>query len=114
MRPFFEGTGDEMVAALGYLGTLPDSTVVYNGHEYTKDNLAFARSVDASNPALKTLQDLVSNNHITTGKSTIGDEKKWNVFMRTDTDVIRQATGMHDTAGQTMTQLRHMKNNFKG
>jgi len=103
-----------MVAALKYLGTLPDSTVVYNGHEYTKDNLAFARSVDPSNTAIASLQDLVSKNAITTGKSTIGDEKKWNVFMRTDTDAILKATGQLGDPGKTMDKLRSMKNNFKG
>lgn len=34
-----------MNVALSYLATLPDSTVVYDGHEYTKGNLAFAQSV---------------------------------------------------------------------
>ena len=29
---FFEGTGAEMHAALSYLGTLPDETVVHTGH----------------------------------------------------------------------------------
>ncbi len=36
---FFEGTADEMIAALDKLGGLPDETVVYNGHEYTAGNL---------------------------------------------------------------------------
>jgi hydroxyacylglutathione hydrolase len=34
-----------MLAALSYLATLPDSTVVYDGHEYTKGSVAFAKSV---------------------------------------------------------------------
>jgi len=42
---FFEGTPEEMHAALSYLGTLPDATVLYDGHEYTKGNAAFAKSV---------------------------------------------------------------------
>lgn len=42
---FFEGTPEEMHASLSYLGTLPNETVVYNGHEYTKSNVAFALSV---------------------------------------------------------------------
>ena len=42
---FFEGTPQEMHRALSYLGSLPDSTVVFSGHEYTQDNLKFAESV---------------------------------------------------------------------
>ena len=77
-----------MHAALSYLGTLPDLTVVYNGHEYSKSNLAFAQSVDPEYPALKALQSLVADG-ITTGRSTIGDEKEWNVFMRLDSSAVR-------------------------
>ena len=33
--------------ALNYLATLPDSTIVYDGHEYTRGNLAFAKHVRA-------------------------------------------------------------------
>ena len=88
---FFEGNGAEMHAALSYLGTLPDSTVVYNGHEYTKSNLAFAKSVDPDNPALSALQSLVDSSPVTTGRSTIEDEKEWNVFMRLESDAVRYA-----------------------
>ena len=42
---FFEGNPDEMHRALSYLGSLPDSTVVFSGHEYTRGNLKFAQSV---------------------------------------------------------------------
>ena len=35
---FFEGDGAQMHAALSYLGTLPNDTVVYVGHEYTDAN----------------------------------------------------------------------------
>ncbi|KAH9934829.1 beta-lactamase-like protein [Fomitopsis serialis] len=79
---FFEGTGEEMDRALTYLGTLPDQTVVYNGHEYTSGNVAFAKSVDGDNAALKRLAQIVEENKIVTGLTTIGDEKEWNPFMR--------------------------------
>ena len=35
-----------MHAALGYLGSLPDATVVYPGHEYTASNVRHALTVD--------------------------------------------------------------------
>ncbi|KAG6874291.1 hypothetical protein C0995_001516 [Termitomyces sp. Mi166 len=132
---FFEGTGDEMNRALKYLGTLPDSTIVYNGHEYTAGNLAFAKSIDPTNPAITRLEDLTKTNKITTGLTTIGDEKEWNVFMRLTSDAIkyddlcvaipaslfimselsRSATAATtDTPESTiMDTLRDQKNNFR-
>jgi hydroxyacylglutathione hydrolase len=86
---FFEGVGSEMHAALNYLGTLPDETIVYNGHEYTSASLRFGQHIDPGNPDLKRLADIVEKNEQTTGLTTIADEKKWNVFMRLDSDVVR-------------------------
>ena len=86
---FFEGTGEEMHKALSYLGTLPDETIVYNGHEYTAASLSFGKHVDSNNAGLKRLQSILNENPSTTGRSTIGDEKEWNVFMRLHTDVVR-------------------------
>ena len=78
-----------MHAALSYLGTLPDQTVVYNGHEYTAGNVAFARSVDPENGALTRLAQIVEENKIVTGLTTIADEKEWNPFMRLDSAPIQ-------------------------
>lgn len=74
---FFEGTADQMIAALSYLASLPDNTVVYNGHEYTAGNVAFAKSVDPGNKDIIRLADLTRENKTTTGLTSIGDEKKW-------------------------------------
>lgn len=86
---FFEGDATQMHAALTYLGTLPDSTLVYTGHEYTAGNLSFCKSIDPDNKALARLQDLVDSHTITQGCGTIGDEKEWNVFMRLGSDAVR-------------------------
>lgn len=45
----------------------------------------------------------------TTGKSTIGDEKKWNVFMRLERPEAQKATGETDPV-KVMAKLREMKN----
>jgi hydroxyacylglutathione hydrolase len=42
-----------MHTALTKLGTLPDDTVVYNGHEYTKGSAKFGLKVEPENEALK-------------------------------------------------------------
>ncbi|KAF8522131.1 beta-lactamase-like protein [Hysterangium stoloniferum] len=110
---FFEGTAEEMDAALSYLGTLPDSTVLYDGHEYTKGNAAFARSVEPASSGVQRLVQLVKSSPKTTGKSTIGDEKEWNVFMRLENEAVQKATRETDRV-QVMAKLRSMKNGFKG
>jgi len=113
---FFEGVGSEMVKALEYLGSLPDQTIVYNGHEYTAGSLAFGRHVDPTNPALDRLAEIVKKNKITTGLTTIGDEKEWNVFMRLDSDAVKKATSVTgDTPKDAIIDiLREQKNKFRG
>jgi len=113
---FFEGTGAEMDASLRYLSTLPDNTIVYNGHEYTAGNLAFAKSIDPENPGIARLAGIVQQNKVTTGLTTIGDEKEWNVFMRLQTDAVRRATGATAETPDSaiMDSLRDQKNNFRG
>ena len=83
--------------ALTKLGKLPEDTLVFNGHEYTTGSAKFGHHIEPHNEAIKryagtdpTLANcrLLSNaqaSDCTTGKSTIGDEKQWNVFMRLDT-----------------------------
>lgn len=89
---FFEGVGSEMVSALEYLGTLPNETIVYNGHEYTRGSVAFGKHIDPTNPAFEKIEGIIQKNRITTGLTTIGDEKEWNVFMRLDSEAVRFVT----------------------
>lgn len=47
---FFEGTAEQMYFALiNRLSELPDHTRVFCGHEYTVQNLKFAKYVEANN-----------------------------------------------------------------
>ncbi|KIK63642.1 hypothetical protein GYMLUDRAFT_40709 [Collybiopsis luxurians FD-317 M1] len=113
---FFEGVGAEMDAALSYLGTLPDTTIVYNGHEYTAGNVAFGKAIEPENKAIAKLDELAKTNKITTGLTTIGEEKEWNVFMRLGDATVRQAAGVTADAppSAVMDALREKKNNFRG
>ena len=77
-----------MHAALSYLATLPPQTVVYDGHEYTKSSLAFAKSVDPENAGLARLEKLIADGVQPGERTTIGDEKEWNPFMRLDSAPI--------------------------
>lgn len=107
---FFEGTGAEMDAALNkILGKLPADTVVYPGHEYTKLNVKFSKTV-LKNAALSLLSKFANDNECTTGKFTIGDELAFNPFMRLDDPEVQKATGETERAA-VMDKLREMKNN---
>ncbi|GKT49259.1 putative hydroxyacylglutathione hydrolase [Colletotrichum spaethianum] len=127
---FFEGNAEEMHTALNKtLASLPDDTVVFPGHEYTKSNVKFAASV-LQNEAIQKLQAFAENNKETQGKFTIGDEKKHNVFMRVEVSLrplaareharlmraqdpeIQKVTGANEPVA-VMAKLREMKNNFK-
>ncbi|KAJ6488616.1 Metallo-hydrolase/oxidoreductase [Mycena vitilis] len=119
---FFEGSASEMHAALSKLGTLPDETIAYVGHEYTESNAKFALSVDPDNAALSRLTEIIrkrkedtKDTGITTGHTTIGDEKAWNPFMRLQDPAVRKATkanaGTPDSV--VMDALREQKNNYR-
>ncbi|KAF5675707.1 hydroxyacylglutathione hydrolase [Fusarium denticulatum] len=109
---FFEGNAEEMHEALNKrLAALPDDTVVYPGHEYTKANVKFAASV-SQRDAVQKLHSFAENNKVTTGKFTIGDEKEHNVFMRVEDPEIQKQTGETEPVA-VMAKLREMKNNFK-
>ncbi|KAH8624827.1 hypothetical protein IG631_20292 [Alternaria alternata] len=91
------------------LAALPDDTKVYPGHEYTKGNVKFAKSV-LNNDAIKKLDTFTQENKETQGKFTIGDEKKHNVFMRVDDPELQKVTGKTQPI-DVMGALRSMKDN---
>jgi hydroxyacylglutathione hydrolase len=51
--------------------------------------VAFSKSVDPTNAAILKLVDFAGKNEVTTGVFTIGDEKAFNVFMRTNSTAVR-------------------------
>jgi hydroxyacylglutathione hydrolase len=107
---FFEGTPQEMQSALSKLASLPEDTLVYPGHEYTKSNVKFLLTVDDSED-VKSLQRFAENNKETQGKFSIGDEKRHNAFMRTDSKEMREVTGKSEPS-EVMGRLREMKNSM--
>lgn len=48
----FDGTLDDLYHSLQRIATLPADTLVYCTHEYTVDNIGFAKWVEPDNPAL--------------------------------------------------------------
>lgn len=107
---FFEGTGEEMDTALNFkLAKLPKDTLVFPGHEYTKGNVKFAVNI-LDNNAIQQLEKFVNENEVTTGQFSIGDELKFNPFMRLDDEQITTKLNL-TSRSQVMDKLRELKNN---
>jgi hydroxyacylglutathione hydrolase len=94
----FEGTAQQMHASLSKIAGLPADTLVYCAHEYTLDNIAFAKWVEPHNP------DLLQREHdarqlreqgIPTVPSRLGLECRTNPFLRFDVPEVIQAAQRH-------------------
>lgn len=113
---FFEGTAQQMYKALiEVLGSLPNETKVYCGHEYTVSNLKFAKHVEPDNEdicqKIKWAQTQRQEN-CPTVPSTIENEKLTNPFMRVHEQTVMDHAQRTDPI-QTMAFLREEKNKFK-
>ncbi len=116
----FEGKAATMVASLKKLAALPDSTQVYCGHEYTEKNLRFALTLEPANEALKKKHEWSvkarAENKFTV-PSTIGDEKKTNPFLRSDSPELRanlkkRDPSVNDDPIAIFAKARELKDHF--
>ncbi len=81
----FEGTPKQMFSSFKKLKALPDETLLYCGHEYTRASAGFCLRVDPNNEVLKQRIAQVKKlraRGAPTLPSTIGLEKKTNAFLR--------------------------------
>ncbi|XP_072388566.1 hydroxyacylglutathione hydrolase, mitochondrial isoform X1 [Diabrotica undecimpunctata] len=112
---FFEGTAEQMYSALvEKLGNLPENTRVFCGHEYTLQNLKFAKFVDKNNQeVLKKIEwaEGQRKKGLPTVPSTIGEEKLYNPFMRVTTSVIQNHAECSSPI-EAMKSIRKEKDNF--
>jgi len=113
----FEGTPEQMHDSLNRIAALPDDTQVYCAHEYTADNLVFARIAEPDNLALQTRQQTVQQQRAqnqATVPSLLADEKATNPFLRcAQPEMIRAAEGFSGrklpTAAEVFGAVRHWK-----
>jgi hydroxyacylglutathione hydrolase len=110
----FEGTYPMMWDSLQKLRALPDDTRVYCGHEYTLSNIKFALTVDAGNAALKARAEQAQRQRAegrATIPTTIGEEKRTNVFLRADVAEVAANLGMAGrSSAEVFGELRERKN----
>ncbi|KAG5080994.1 hypothetical protein JHK86_005059 [Glycine max] len=96
---FFEETAEQMYQSLNVtLASLPKSTRVYRGHEYSVNNLQFAVTLEPDN--LRIQKKLAwARNQWQAGQatipSTIEDELETNPFMRVDLPEIQNISWIH-------------------
>jgi hydroxyacylglutathione hydrolase len=109
-----EGTPEMMWQSLLKLRGLPDDTRIYCGHEYTKANIRFAKSIESGNPALNAreqeVEKLLAANKPTI-PSTLGEEKAANPFLRADVPEVAKSVGLTgQPAWKVFAEIRERKN----
>ena len=113
---FFEGTAEQMYAALiGLLSNLPPNTKVYCGHEYSVSSLTYAHFADPENPHVTSKLKWANQQRekgLPTIPSTIREELQYNPFMRVNEPSMQRRCGTSNGV-ETMAFLRNEKNNFK-
>jgi hydroxyacylglutathione hydrolase len=116
---FFEGTAREMDVNFRKICKLPPETKVYCGHEYTLRGLDFCLSIEPSNAETRAKRDAISDRLSQGGfsvPSTIADEQKTNVFLRTESPEVRKTVGdrfgeFQDDPVWILAKLRELKDN---
>ncbi len=75
----FSGDTKSFLNSINFLMNLPQETIVYSGHDYIKESIAFAKTIDKNNPELDNYLNKRNPYHVF---STIADERKVNPFVR--------------------------------
>ena len=112
----FEGTAVQMWQSLSRLLSLPDSTQICSGHEYTENNASFALTIDPQNPDLiKRIKDIKSarSKNLFTVPTKLGVEKKTNPFLRPfDKNIRNKLNMLGSTDIEVFSKIRSLKDNF--
>ena len=91
----FEGTPEQMHAALRQFDALPDDVLIASGHEYTLTNLRFALSLEPARAALTSRlaeAEAARAAGRPTVPSTLGLERRTNPFLRSHDPALKAAT----------------------
>jgi len=90
----FEGTAEQMHASLSKLASLPDSTLLYCGHEYTLANLQFAAVVEPANTDIRTRIEetqALRKRGLPTVPAMLVHERRTNPFLRCAQSSVKEA-----------------------
>lgn len=114
----FSGTAYQMAASMNKLAALPGATRMYCAHEYTVDNIGFAKWVEPDNPAILQRDEIEMEkqlNGMPTIPSTMEVELNTNPFMRFKEPAVIQAAEKYaghklNTDGEVFAAIREWKN----
>jgi len=105
----FECDAKTMWNSLKKIAALPNDTLIYPGHNYTKENYEFALTIDPENQAIRNLLEQADF----APPSTIAREKQTNIFLRAATPQIKKALAIPTASNpETFAQLRRKKDAF--
>ena len=112
----FEGTYEQMFSSLEKIKKLPLKTKIYCGHEYTLQNSKFCIKYDSKNKSLisriNEINEKLKNNKPTI-PSTLEDELKNNIFLRSNNKEIKTNLNIEGSSSLiTFSKLRDLKDNF--
>lgn len=112
----FECDADTMWKSLSRLVALPDDTLVFCGHEYAEENLDFALTIlpqDAVLQARRREVGALRAEGRPAVPSSVGTEKRANLFLRADGAAVRTALGLEAApAAAVFAELRARRNVF--
>ena len=112
-RPI-ENDMDTMWESLEKLAALPEETLVYPGHDYSEDNCVFALTIEPKNRDIqKLLEEIRKKGGRSIVPSTIGREKRTNVFLRAGRPEVKNLINMPDASdAEVFAELRRRKNRY--
>jgi len=117
----FEGSPAQMLGSLNRLAALPSDTQIFPAHEYTVDNLRFARVIEPDNLQIK--QRLISDElkragGLPTLPCNLEGELATNPFLRCANENVKSVVAQHQQQEigdllETFAALRAWKNGFR-
>jgi len=114
----FEGTAPQFWASLLRIKALPPETMLYCAHEYTMNNLRFARHADPDNAALAEYGSEIERRRaedLPTVPARLSRELETNPFLRADEPAMQARWAPAGTQGDaiaTFAALRSAKDSF--
>jgi hydroxyacylglutathione hydrolase len=112
----FEGSAAQLYASLSRIAALDGATRICCGHEYTRDNLLFARTIEPGNDLIVQRMAAVENDLRTKGYHgpvPLSVEQATNPFLRTGEIGIKKTLGMTDAPNDAVfAELRRRKDRF--
>lgn len=116
----FEGTAEQMYFSLQKIVALPSETKIYCGHEYTLNNLNFAKTVEPNNQQILKRIQAVENlfkNNLPSLPTILYDELEINPFFRCHSleviKAVQHRVGRRlECAAAVFSELRKWKDTF--